>query len=318
MNPNQLGRSPFPASASQWMLVGLRGGAAPPPGLNDGDPVTTWTDSSGNGHDATRTGSARPIFKHGILNGKPVVRFTTAGQSGLNLATAIPGDGPWTIFTVMKANGGALVSLSTSGAVNFPCGPLEAVGPGAFYFGNKATYSTVPADYSAAWHVFAVEKDLAGGSAFFLDGTTQSLSGGANISTGNFDTLGYNPLNPAPYSDGDLAEVIIYGGQLAIRAKLLLVLTLLISTGQIPSTEEADALLAAGDMVGLEAYLIEHGVPVEEARDTLEPMAVGDRANIEKYLGTKYGLAVTSGGTAVDPSTVAGLAGWWKADSLGT
>ena len=24
INPNQLGRSPFPASASQWMLVGLR------------------------------------------------------------------------------------------------------------------------------------------------------------------------------------------------------------------------------------------------------------------------------------------------------
>jgi hypothetical protein len=27
INPNQLGRSPFPAHASQWMLVGLRGGA---------------------------------------------------------------------------------------------------------------------------------------------------------------------------------------------------------------------------------------------------------------------------------------------------
>jgi hypothetical protein len=41
-----------------------------------------------------------------------------------------------------------------------------------------------------------------------------------------------------------------------------------------------------------------------------------DRANIEKYLGTKYGIAV-AGGTAVDPSTVAGLVGWWKSDSLG-
>ena len=45
------------------------------------------------------------------------------------------------------------------------------------------------------------------------------------------------------------------------------------------------------------------------------PMAAGDRANIEKYLGTKYGITV-AGGTAVDPSTVAGMLGWWKADSL--
>ena len=107
----------------------------------------------------------------------------------------------------------------------------------------------------------------------------------------------------------------MYSGTLAIRAKLLLVLTVLLSTGEIGSPDEAEAMLAAGDLVGLEAYLIEHGVPVEEARDTLEPMAVGDRANIEKYLGTKYGITV-AGGTAVEPDTVAGLQGWWKADSL--
>jgi hypothetical protein len=39
-------------------------------------------------------------------------------------------------------------------------------------------------------------------------------------------------------------------------------------------------------------------------------------ANINKYLGAKYGIAVAGGGTVIDPSTVAGLVGWWKADSL--
>jgi hypothetical protein len=319
INPNQLGRRAFPASASQWMLVGLRGGVTPPPpGLNDGDPVTTWLDSSGNGHDASQTGSARPIFKTGIIGGKPVVRFTTAGHSGLNLASAIPADPPWTIFAVMKATSGsvALFSLATSGSASFPCGPLEN-SDGGFYFADRNRYTNVPASgYSGAWHVFSASR-FGTSSYLFLDGTTVTLAGGTLGSSGNFDTLGYNAFAPAVYSDGDLAEVIMYSGEVALRAKLLLVLTVLITTGQIPSTAEADALLAAGDLVALEAYLIEHGVPVEQARDTLEPMAVGDRANIEQYLGAKYGITV-AGGTAVDPSTVSGLLGWWKADTLGT
>jgi hypothetical protein len=45
--------------------------------------------------------------------------------------------------------------------------------------------------------------------------------------------------------------------------------------------------------------------------------ALPDHPNIEKYLGDKYGITVAGGGTAVQPDTVAGLKGWWKADSLG-
>jgi hypothetical protein len=284
--------------------------------LHDGDPVSTWVDSSLNGHDATMTGSNRPIFKTSILGGKPVVRFTTSGASKLNLASAISATSPWTIFAVMKANSGSVAqySLNTTAAVNWPSGPLEGA-DGNFYFADKTTYgSIIGGGYYTAFHVFTVNRGV--GSQAYVDGTNVATGGGAVSTTGDFDTLGYNGFGTPTYSDGDLAEVIIYSGQVAIRAKLLLVLTALITTGQIPSPAEADALLASGDLVALEAYLILHGVPVEQARDTLEPMTVGDRANIEKYLGTKYGITV-AGGTAADPSTVTGLLGWWKADSLG-
>jgi phage tail P2-like protein len=40
-----------------------------------------------------------------------------------------------------------------------------------------------------------------------------------------------------------------------------------------------------------------------------------DRANVEAGLGAKYGLTV-AGGTPVDPSTIANMLGWWKADSI--
>ena len=47
--------------------------------LSDGDQVSSWNDSSGNGNNATQSNSSyKPIFKTGILNGKPVVRFTAS------------------------------------------------------------------------------------------------------------------------------------------------------------------------------------------------------------------------------------------------
>jgi hypothetical protein len=72
-----------------------------------------------------------------------------------------------------------------------------------------------------------------------------------------------------------------------------------------------------GDRHKIRRYLRHHGAhpTQEQLEDVVTPMTVGDRANVEKYLGTKYGITV-AGGTAVDPSTVAGLQGWWKADTL--
>ena len=45
-------------------------------GLNDGDALTTWSDSSGLGNDATQAaGTKKPLYKTAIQNGLPVVRF---------------------------------------------------------------------------------------------------------------------------------------------------------------------------------------------------------------------------------------------------
>src|SRR5580765_7415799 len=73
INPNKLGRSPFPRWQAQWMMAGKISTTPPGGGLADGDPVTTWLDSSVNGNNATQTGALRPTFKTNILNGKPVV-----------------------------------------------------------------------------------------------------------------------------------------------------------------------------------------------------------------------------------------------------
>src|SRR4051812_19518760 len=44
--------------------------------LNDGDAVTTWTDSSGNSNTASQgTAANKPTYKTAVLNALPVVRF---------------------------------------------------------------------------------------------------------------------------------------------------------------------------------------------------------------------------------------------------
>lgn len=44
-------------------------------GLNNGDPVSTWTDESGNARNQTQVDTARPTYQTNIQNGLPGVRF---------------------------------------------------------------------------------------------------------------------------------------------------------------------------------------------------------------------------------------------------
>lgn len=253
INPNKLGRSPFPRWQAQWMMVGLRGGAVTPPGLSDGDPVSSWTDSSGNGHTATQTGTARPTFKSNIVNGKPVVRFLASSLTSLNVTSPPSGVSPWTVFVVSKVAASALLITIGEPVTARPVGPLFSDTDGNFYTANRSSYSAASNAFTGAFHVFSVESNGTGIPLNWVDGTSQSVSGGASAGAGNWTQIGSNASN------GDIAEIILYNADLG-------------------ST---------------------------------------DRANIEKYLGTKYGITV-AGGSAVQPDSVTGLQGWWKADSLGS
>src|SRR3990167_3932393 len=73
-------------------------------GLNDGDSVTTWTDSSGNSNDATQSTAAnKPIYKTSIINSKPVLRFD--GSNDQMNVPALSGTA-MSIITVASKTGG--------------------------------------------------------------------------------------------------------------------------------------------------------------------------------------------------------------------
>ena len=69
--------------------------------LSDGDPVGTWTDSSGNSKDATGSGTQRPTYKTSQLNGKPALQFNGTSNG---LATPTITLAPFTIYSVFKAS----------------------------------------------------------------------------------------------------------------------------------------------------------------------------------------------------------------------
>jgi hypothetical protein len=227
--------------------------------LADGTPVSTWPDSSVNGNNATQSGSARPTFKTNIVNSKPVVRFTSAGLNSLNLTTPISGNWPWCVFVVgIPATPASTMVVLSSGATFHPVS-LYYYGGGNTFWSDRTEYKSIGTVLGTAFHVVTTNAPASGSLAAYLDGTVITTGGGSpNPNTNNFTTIGSGSTGPVIYSDGDIAEIIIYN------------------------------VVLSGT----------------------------DRANIEKYLGTKYGITV-AGGSAVQPDTVTGLMGWWKADSLG-
>lgn len=180
--------------------------------LNDGDPVSLWPDSTGNGHNATASGSARPTFKWNIVGGKPVVRFTSAGQSGMQLAIPLPATEPFEFYAVMKPASPTSILFSLTSTTD--PGPL-GVGqnpPGLsnyllFESAANIVYGT-PDTASSAFCV--VTGSILGGSGgIAVNGVNISVTVGAAADPGNFTHMGYRPTSLV-YSDGDLAEVIMF------------------------------------------------------------------------------------------------------------
>ena len=80
-------------------------------GLVDGDPVTTWSDQSGNGYDGTQaTVAHKPTYKTAILNGLPVVRFD-GSDDHLEVNNAVGPVKEHTLFAVATTGGAAGLNI---------------------------------------------------------------------------------------------------------------------------------------------------------------------------------------------------------------
>jgi hypothetical protein len=190
-------------------------------GLNDGDAVATWTDSSASAANATQgTGANKPTYKTGIVNGLSVVRFDGLADF-LNigdLSALTAGEA----FIVVKldadppvAEGGLWqIGSEQNAATQFPF-----PGDGVIYdqFGTSIRKSTVnPATTLAQWNIYSV---------YSAANDWQSYLNGVSISstvtnTVGFDTaclLGRSFQVPATtlHLKGDIAEFLLYDSKLS-------------------------------------------------------------------------------------------------------
>lgn len=175
--------------------------------LNDNDPVTTWTDSSGNGNDvAQSTSGNKPLFKTAILNGKAVVRFDGSDDYLTRAALSVSAA---TMFIVVTPTGNQ--SWSAASTENNSDYWRTAFGGGEGYFGIFRTTridlypnTAVP---NSGTHLFTITSS-GSGYEVRIDGTGQGAQA-AGFSAGSFFTIGASDGGVRSIN-GDVAEVLVY------------------------------------------------------------------------------------------------------------
>lgn len=178
--------------------------------LNDNDPITTWTDSSGGGHDVTQAvAGSKPTYKTSILNSKPVARCDSGDylQSGAFTESAQP----HTIFITCQTSSGANrnvfdgIGAGTSRHTTYFNGTAAG---GFLYAGAVLNVSTIGTSWFTAaivWNGASTTMYKNGGAAFVTG------DAGSNTLTGITIGARYDGLEPWT---GDIAEVIVYTAQL--------------------------------------------------------------------------------------------------------
>lgn len=186
-------------------------------GLNDGDPVSSWADQSGNGNNATQgTGASQPLYETNELNGFPVVRFD--GSNDFLDATVAASTTAYTRISVFQWD----TSQGTGAfrvALNFGPGAsanttFTGIDPSGFYISShSAAGNDLPSGVSSGWIVASVVVS-AGTIEWWLDGasvgssSTDVLARGSNLARlGNYGSGSF-------YFKGDIAEDIIYDAAL--------------------------------------------------------------------------------------------------------
>ncbi len=194
-------------------------------GLSDGAAISTWTDATGNGYNATQgTSGAQPIYKANILNGKPVVRFN--GSQWMDVSgvhSLFGGVAPATMIVVHKNDTSAaryqvIFSILNDTATRLYEIAADCRAPNTA-LGLRAGTSVKYTNPSAPQNVYAIDSFVCTGTlgAMYRNGTT--LSSGVDLSTGVITVtraaIGTRLSGTIEKTNGDIAEIIVYATALS-------------------------------------------------------------------------------------------------------
>jgi hypothetical protein len=178
--------------------------------LNNDDPVTTWTDSSGAGHDLSQSSAgAKPTYKTNIVNGKPVIRFD--GSSDV-MAVTYTQLQPVTAFVIAACDtfAGDNRTLFDGQTINTMIFRIDsATGVTTLYAGAVLQHTAIVED---TWTILTAVVNGASSKIFVSGGTPASGDAGAQTFTGL--TVGRDGTSTAFWA-GDIAEIILYDTSLS-------------------------------------------------------------------------------------------------------
>lgn len=206
-------------------------------GLDGGDPVGTWPDSSGNGFDATQAvPDNQPLYATNILNGKPAVLFLDPTGSGPGGDPALIDHLTSSLTLNANSNSVTVIILFRSDNTGTRDTLLQPLGAGTTWLYTETNSFGGGSDF-ALWS-FASSRSVAGASPYVpgtwtiasvVQDATNALSlslyrdgvleGGAPIgltaatSSGGW-LLGANKPKNGYGLNGYIAEVLIYEGAL--------------------------------------------------------------------------------------------------------
>lgn len=189
-------------------------------GKVDGDAISTWADQSGSALDATQaTGTKQPIYKTGILNGNPVVRFDGTDDVMATTAPATTVTDNWTMVLVVDPNTNAVDGVAPL------CNGNDGTSAGYALATRTNTGKKGWLRCGLAWESSAVAADTNAGVWILQrkNGTTRLyVDGGAALfSTGNAPNAPTTKLQLGSHSlttflNGDMAEALVFDVALSL------------------------------------------------------------------------------------------------------
>jgi hypothetical protein len=178
--------------------------------LSDNDPISTWTDSSSSGYNATQTLTARPLYKTNIQNSLPAVLFSAASTQ--SFVTSIPADTkPFTVAVVVRREDYgppvAFFGASNTGGMCFRNDTnryADILSQGTADIGPSTTALT-----DGSTNIIVVTYSSAGAFAYTLNGASAGTGTNNLTFTGSLtQTIGVGYAGSTEYMDGYIMEIM--------------------------------------------------------------------------------------------------------------
>jgi hypothetical protein len=184
-------------------------------GLTDGQAVSTWTDASTLGNNASQAiGGNQPLYKTNITNGKPGVLFDGVDDS-MGVAGLINNDPTRTVFMVTKVVGsGALAGMFRLGGNN--AASIASTNSGNFlYAANQAGSNVTFGTQNSSPHIFTVRYNATNSADLYYDnGSATNFDPNDNYQNGSSgSTLGGN--QGGFFSNFYMHELVVFNSALS-------------------------------------------------------------------------------------------------------